>query len=400
MRWAMSWPRGSLEDRRAWRWTGVLALGVLLGVVWASSYVAGGAVTPWPHLFAAPILLAGLLFGLRGGVVAALAATVLSGPLLPLDVATGEGQAWGHWLTRGHLFAVLGILAGAMLHHLRRSYERDLSEQLQREMHVATSTDGSFDPVAFTRIGEMLRSRAFHTVFQPIYSLHDGRLLAVEALSRFETEPVRPPNVWFDEAASVGLGTELELLAAETALASSAPLPEEVAVTLNGSPDLLCEPRFLSLVERHPERRLVVEVTEHAVVEDYTRLAEAIAVLRAQGVQLAIDDAGAGFSSLQHIVRLTPDIIKLDLSLTQHLHDDPVRRALADCLVRFARETGCELIAEGIEHPNDLHTWSELGAHAAQGYLLGRPGPLPVADSSMAVNTPASRALRHPRVSA
>jgi EAL domain-containing protein (putative c-di-GMP-specific phosphodiesterase class I) len=327
------------------------------------------------------------------------AATALCGPLLPLDVTTGEPQTWEDWLTRGLLFVVLGVLAGASRHQLRRSYERDLSEQLRREMHVAASIDGSVDAAVFGRIGEMLRSAAFHTVFQPIYSLHDGRLLAVEALSRFETEPIRPPNVWFDEAASVGLGTELELLAAESALAASMQLPADVAVTLNGSPDLLCEPRFLSLVEQHPERALVVEVTEHAVVEDYSRLADAVAALRAQGVQLAIDDAGAGFSSLQHIVRLTPDIIKLDLSLTQHLHDDPVRRALADCLVRFARETGCELIAEGIEHINDLHTWSELGAHAAQGYLLGRPGPLPVASSSTAVNTPAARALRHPRVS-
>jgi EAL domain-containing protein (putative c-di-GMP-specific phosphodiesterase class I) len=398
MTWAVRWPRGSLQGRRAWRWTGVLSLLVVLGGVWVSSYAAGGALTPWPHLFAVPILLAGLLFGVRGGCAAALAATVLCGPLLPLDVTTGEAQAWQDWLTRGLLFVVLGVLAGAMLHHLRRSYERDLSEQLQREMHAAASPDGAVDSAVMGRIGEMLRSRAFHTVFQPIYSLHDGRLLAVEALSRFETQPIRPPNVWFDEAASVGLGTELELLAVESALAASKELPDGVAVTLNGSPDLLCEPRFLSLVEQDPERQLVVEVTEHAVVEDYTRLADAVAALRAQGVQLAIDDAGAGFSSLQHIVRLTPDIIKLDLSLTQHLHDDPVRRALADCLVRFARETGCELIAEGIEHANDLHTWSELGAHAAQGYLLGRPGPLPVASSSTAVDTPASRAMRHPRV--
>jgi EAL domain-containing protein (putative c-di-GMP-specific phosphodiesterase class I) len=396
---AMSWPRGSREGRRAWRWTGALSLGVLFGAVWASSYVAGGALTAWPHLFAVPIVLAGLLFGVRGGASTALVATVLCGPLLPLDVTTGEPQLMADWLTRGLFFVVLGVLAGAMLHHLRRSYERDLSEQLHREMHAAASPDGSIDSAVFARIGEMLRSRAFHTVFQPIYSLHDGRLLAVEALSRFETHPVRPPNVWFDEAASVGLGTELELLAAESALEASTKLPEDVAVTLNASPDLLCEPRFLSLIEQHPERPLVVEVTEHAVVEDYTRLAEAVAALRAQGVQLAIDDAGAGFSSLQHIVRLTPDIIKLDLSLTQHLHDDPVRRALADCLVRFARETGCELIAEGIEHANDLHTWSELGAHAAQGFLLGRPGPLPVASSSTAVDTPASRALRHRRVS-
>jgi EAL domain-containing protein (putative c-di-GMP-specific phosphodiesterase class I) len=370
-----------LGDARRQRWTAGTAITLLLAAVWAVTYLAGGTRTVLPHLFYVPIMLAGLRFGPRGGIVAALAATVLCGPLMPLDVGAGAPQPSPAWVSRGAFFLIVGTLAGGMLRHLRRGYERDLSRQLRREMQLDTSSPAA-DTEAFARIEDVLRTRSMHSVFQPIYSLRDGRLVAVEALSRFEPTPVRPPDAWFEEAARAGLGTELELLAVETALAASTEVPGGVAVTLNSSPDLLCEPRFLTLVEEYPERHLVVEVTEHAVVDDYARLTDAVAALRARGVRIAIDDAGAGFSSLQHIVRLAPDIIKLDLSLTQHLHDDPVRRALADCLVRFAHEAGCELIAEGIEHPNDLQTWSELGAHAAQGYLLGRPGPLPVAASS------------------
>jgi EAL domain-containing protein (putative c-di-GMP-specific phosphodiesterase class I) len=370
------------REPTAFGWAAAAALALLLGVVWAVAYVAGGTRTVLPHLFYVPIMLAGMRFGLRGGFVAAVVATLLSGPLLPLDVAAGEAQAAVNWLSRGVFFVTVGTLAGGMLQHLRRTYERELSEQLQREMQGAAISSAPVDAAARARIEEVLRTRPFHPVFQPIYSLRDGSLLAVEALTRFEPLPSRPPDLWFDEAARVGLGTELELAAVEVALAATQQLPDGVALTVNCSPELLCDPGFLTEIGRHAERRLVVEVTEHAVVEDYTRLGDALAILRSQGVLIAIDDAGAGFSSLQHVVRLAPDIIKLDISLTQHLRDDPVRRALADCLVRFAHETGCELIAEGIEHSNDLHTWSELGAHAAQGYLLGRPGPLPPSTAS------------------
>ncbi len=109
-------------------------------------------------------------------------------------------------------------------------------------------------------------------------------------------------------------------------------------------------------------------------------------------MRIAVDDAGAGFASLRHIVRLSPDIIKLDISLTQHIREDPVLRALAAALVQFAHQTGTELIAEGIETTADLAAWQDLGAHAAQGYLLARPAGLP-----MSLDGCADVAQRQPR---
>jgi EAL domain-containing protein (putative c-di-GMP-specific phosphodiesterase class I) len=388
-------------ETRSWqfrdfgRWANVGTLAVSLALAWGCVYLAGGTRTVLPHLFYIPIMLAGIMFGIRGGVTVAAIATVLCGPLMPLDVAGGEAQALANWLARGAFFGCVGTLAGGALRSQRAGYERELARRLRRELHDATSADLDvhLDPAVRVRMKKMLRTRAFHTVFQPIFSLQDGRLVAVEALTRFDVLPQRPPDVWFDEAVSVGHGTDLEILTTQAALSGSDHLPEGIGLAVNCSPRVLCDPAFLELVERHHGRRLIVEVTEHAVVEDYTTLARAAASLRRHGVLIAVDDAGAGFSSLQHIVRLAPDIIKLDISLTQHLRDDPVRRALADCLVRFAHETGCQLIAEGIEQPSDLHTWRDLGAHAAQGYLLGRPGPLPVPTSNPAIPATPSPAL-------
>ena len=234
----------------------------------------------------------------------------------------------------------------------------------------------------------MLQARRFRSVFQPVFGLRDGRLLAVEALTRFERlevdgapGPARPPDVWFRRAGELGLGVELELAAMDVALRSSADLPVETPLSLNASPATLVDARLEPLLGAHEGRNLVLEVTEHAVVGDYPALERAVGRLRARGHQLAVDDAGAGFASLQHVVRLAPDVIKLDASLTQGIEHDAMRRALAASLVLFSRRTGSQLIAEGIERLDDLTAWQDLGADGAQGYLLARPGPLQAWDT-------------------
>jgi EAL domain-containing protein (putative c-di-GMP-specific phosphodiesterase class I) len=129
----------------------------------------------------------------------------------------------------------------------------------------------------------------------------------------------------------------------------------------------------------------VLEVTEHAQVPDYDALRQALAPLRAAGAKLAIDDAGAGYSSLQHILQLRPDIIKLDMGLTRSVDRDPAKRALAAALCHFARETGCQIVAEGIETEAEFTTLESLGVAKGQGYLLGRPGDLATAREMVGV---------------
>ncbi|MBV8960015.1 MAG: EAL domain-containing protein, partial [Actinobacteria bacterium] len=149
-------------------------------------------------------------------------------------------------------------------------------------------------------------------------------------------------------------------------------------LAINVSPTTAMTGELAQLLARYPQERLVLELTEHAQVDDYDRLLEALTRLRSRGVCLAVDDAGAGFASLHHILLLSPDIIKLDISLVRDIHEDPVKRALACSLVTFAREIGSTIIAEGIETPDELATLADLGVPWGQGYHLGRPAPLPV----------------------
>jgi EAL domain-containing protein (putative c-di-GMP-specific phosphodiesterase class I) len=378
---AMALPRPALA----------LLIGSLLGLCWAVVTLAGGTASVLFPLFAVPIVLAAVRFASTGTLVTAIAAAVLAGPAM----IVGPPHTTADWLTRGVLFVVIAGASSAGRHALEAHHAHDVCRRLRDGLTEITVTgariefdssasDGGDAPI----IDAILRDHRFRPVFQPIYGLADGDLVAVEALTRFDDDPDTPPNVWFTRADRVGRGVELEIAAIDAALERSRLLPPDVTVSLNCSPATVADARLTGVLDEHRERAVYVEVTEHALVEDYRELTSAIAMLRRRGVQVAVDDAGAGFSSFRHLVRLEPEIIKLDRSVTASLRTDPVRRALAGSFIDFARRTGSQLVAEGVEEPGDLLAWRELGAHAAQGYLLGRPGPLDVA--------PPAESRRHP----
>ncbi|WP_377844047.1 EAL domain-containing protein [Bosea sp. UC22_33] len=230
---------------------------------------------------------------------------------------------------------------------------------------------------AVENIGSAIRSGDPNLVFQPIRALNDGSILGVECLSRFATEPTRPPNEWFAEAHRVGLGAELELLVARKAISFCAHLPASASLSINISPNTLLQQGPLTqALSGFDPHRLVIEITEHLPVADYQSIIDALAPLRAQGIRIAIDDAGAGYSSMRHILDLRPDIIKFDISLTRNVDRDPIRRALAAALGVFAQRVGTMIIAEGIETQAELDVLREVGFYSGQGYLLGRPKAL------------------------
>ena len=216
-------------------------------------------------------------------------------------------------------------------------------------------------------------------VFQPIVSLRSGATKGVEALARFSARPLRPPNEWFDAAAQAGLGIHLELAAIRQALAQSHLLPEGMFLSLNASPATLRSPAFAELLISCGDVPVVVELTEHEPVNDYQPIVDRLAELRPHLVRLAVDDTGAGFASLHHILKLRPDFIKLDRMLISEIDIDPARRSLVSALVRFSTETAATLIAEGIETAAELDILRDLGVHYGQGYLLGGPEPFPLA---------------------
>jgi EAL domain-containing protein (putative c-di-GMP-specific phosphodiesterase class I) len=150
-------------------------------------------------------------------------------------------------------------------------------------------------------------------------------------------------------------------------------------MAVNVSPATAERPELLAVLGGCPVDHIVLEVTEHARVDDYPRFRVALSRVRELGAQLAVDDAGAGFASLRHILELDAELIKLDGSLTKSLEADPRRRSLASALIEFGRESGASVLAEHIESELQLVELRRLGVHYGQGYHLGRPEPLPAA---------------------
>jgi EAL domain-containing protein (putative c-di-GMP-specific phosphodiesterase class I) len=213
-------------------------------------------------------------------------------------------------------------------------------------------------------------------VYQPIYSLATNEVIGVEALARFPDKERRGPAEWFAEAAELGLGQALELAALRAALGSQSQLPDDVYLAINASPELILGGQLSKLLKNVPTGRVVLEVTEHAIVQDIAGFQKALGPLRAK-VRVAVDDAGAGYSGLRQILDVRPDIIKLDMSLTRNIDRDVARRALTTALIAFSRDIGCQIVAEGVETAGELETLKRLGTHCAQGYHLQRPKPLP-----------------------
>jgi EAL domain-containing protein (putative c-di-GMP-specific phosphodiesterase class I) len=254
------------------------------------------------------------------------------------------------------------------------AYEDALAVEQSRA--VAEEQDLQFLHARLARIQTAFHSDRLIPVFQPIVDLRTRKPIGCEALSRFQVEPLRPPDQWFAEAAAAGFGLQLEMHAIRAAVQSRYPMPFDTYLSVNASPKTLLSRDFATLVSHLDGKSLVVEVTEHSAVEDYDELKRAIDQLRSSGVRLAINDFGTGFASFMHVVKLLPEFMKLDLSLTRGIESDPVKQALTAALVGFAAQIGAHLIAEGVETAEELKTLVGLGVEQAQGYYLGAPAPL------------------------
>src|SRR3954464_13607738 len=218
----------------------------------------------------------------------------------------------------------------------------------------------------------------FRLVYQPIVHLDAGTLAGVEALCRFNDG--RSPEFWFQECERTGTAVELDLQIIERALHDLPRLPNGY-LSVHLSPSTLRDPRLTDLLlsPAVPPDRIVVEVTEHARVADYLEAQRVLTALRRGGVRVAVDDAGAGYSTFRHILQLRPDIIKMDQSITRDIDTDPARRALATALVIFAGEVGAVVVAEGAETDSELRALKDAGIDRAQGFAISAAQSLPMA---------------------
>ena len=227
-------------------------------------------------------------------------------------------------------------------------------------------------------IRQAIDSGVIETVYQPIVRLPSRLPIGFEALSRFRSKPDQSPDRWFADARSVGLELELERATLASALEDLDRIPADCFLSVNLGPAALLDDGSLELLAAHEPKRIVLELTEHAPIRDYDLLRHALLDLRARGLRLAIDDAGAGYASLRHVLRLAPDILKIDASLTAQVERDRGSHALTAALISFALEMDQLVIAEGIEREETVGELVALGVEYGQGFLLGVPKQLPL----------------------
>ena len=266
--------------------------------------------------------------------------------------------------------------------------EANLSELANSALDVAKRAGGNqtrkYDPDQVSAIPSIKQQRAeidallaldepIKPVYQPLVELSTGRLIGFEALSRFNSEADRAPDAWFNQAARCGRGLALEMAAIKAALAGAQTRPAGTYLSLNFSPSALGSPKLMSILPRNMSD-IVIEVTEHELASEDGALEEGLAKMRARGARIAVDDAGAGYAGLNQVMRVQPDVIKLDRSLIEGVHADGAKAALVEFFVMFARRVGAAVCTEGIETLDELRTLINLGVTYGQGYLLGRPG--------------------------
>ncbi|HET6793735.1 MAG TPA: EAL domain-containing protein [Acidimicrobiales bacterium] len=303
------------------------------------------------------------------GLLAAAALAQIGEQLSGVSPVAGAGG----WALVGSCISVLALVV-----HLGRRWvrlERDLVDRLGPDGTAgdtaaarSSEADHKHRVQAVVNAGERLR-----VVYQPLVGLGDGECVGYEALARFDGS--EPPTEWFQEAHELGLGVELEILAVRRAMEG---FGADGLLCVNVGPETLTCDALLELVEHCPfANRVVLELTEHAVVDDYEGMRRALVGLRRMGIRVAVDDTGSGFASMRHIVDLQPDIVKVDRSLVTGIHLDGARRSLAESLAAYAGAVGATLVAEGIETVEELGACRQVGFHHGQGYLFGRPAPAP-----------------------
>lgn len=312
---------------------------------------------------------------------AELAISALIGSYIAVPIRLPDGCFYGTFCAFSHLpelrlresdVALLETLAKAAGEVLRP--QRQAEERRHRVLEEVDAVLSAGGPV--------MR-------YQPIVCLETGVIEGVEALSAFPKDNRRTTARWFEDAALLGAATALELAAASTALQLLPKLPG--FLSLNVSVETLCAPRFARLMADQPVDRIVIEVSEHDPITDYGPVLAALAPLRGRGLRLAIDDAGAGFASLRHVLQLEPDLVKLDVSLVRDVATDPARQALATALLGFAEKIGATVVAEGIEVPQELAMLRELDVAFGQGFLISRPLPADMWDGAVAPALPLPR---------
>jgi EAL domain-containing protein (putative c-di-GMP-specific phosphodiesterase class I) len=234
------------------------------------------------------------------------------------------------------------------------------------------------------RLRDLIVNRQLSTVFQPIIDLANGQTTHVQAYEALIRGPVgsdlSSPAMLFNLASHSELVAELDHACLDSALHSLQTMPKDALLFANVLPARINDPQFRNRIGDPAQvgidpKRIVLELNEGQAIRSYEILSRGIEELRSKGVRVALDDLGAGYANLDHVLKLRPDFLKLDISLIRGVHQSPVKQALIGSMVQVGRAVGATVIAEGVEEAEEYETLVELGVAWGQGYLFARPEP-------------------------
>lgn len=269
-----------------------------------------------------------------------------------------------------------------------RSLESMLYDVLKETLQIAKTPLNNEYWQQVEELKNIIGTQNIATLYQPIISLQTGEIFGYEALSRGPcNSSLHSPEVLFSLAEKAGYLYPLEKICRKLAIERFQGYLPEQKLFLNFNPEIINDPNFAGGITKQilekkglKQQNIVWEITERTSIKDFSTFKQALKHYRSQGYLIALDDAGAGYSSLQSIAELHPDFIKIDMSLVSGISRNPVKKALIETFVTFASKINAALIAEGIEEEEDLKTLKELGVTFGQGYLIARPAfPLPQA---------------------
>lgn len=235
------------------------------------------------------------------------------------------------------------------------------------------------------QLRKVLDGRALTTVFQPIFSFREGRILGFEALVRGpEGSAIETPFELFAAAQHAGLALELNMLCAQEILRTFARSGLEGNLFLNVSPQLIMQrgfeqeraARFMEELGLEPGR-VVIELTEDYPTVDFRLVHESLMHYRAMGFRVAIDDLGEGFASLRLWSELRPEFVKADKHFVSGIATDPVKHQFLRAIQHIADNCGSLVIAEGIENAEDFRVAKDIGIACGQGWFIGMPSETP-----------------------
>ncbi|HEY0829047.1 MAG TPA: GGDEF domain-containing protein [Bacilli bacterium] len=261
------------------------------------------------------------------------------------------------------------VVYSAMKHAIRVSKQYKGSVAYLKELH---------------EFNDILANQKVSTVFQPIVSLYDAGIFGYEALTRGPVDSCfHSPLALFEFAEQEGSVYELDKMVREKAIQGCQFLKKDQRIFINIPAHIINDPQFTTghtqtILQQYglSPTNVVLEITERSSIIDFPTVKKILEHYRNQGYQIAIDDAGAGYSSLQAIAELQPDFIKIDRSLICDIHKDKIKENILKTMITFAQKMNIHIIAEGIEQMDELEKLIRMGIPYAQGYLLGRPDPI------------------------